>query len=94
MHDLNGCLMNPPDHGCAGMMSSAYFVGRKAIIEWLNQSFSMSLLKIEQLANGAVALQLMDCLFPGSVPMTKVRWNARAAPEMTGNYKLLQQAFE
>lgn len=78
----------------AGMMSSAYFVGRKAILEWVNQTFSMNLQKIEEFANGAVALQMMDCLFPGSVPMSKVRWNARAAPEMTANYKLLQQAFE
>jgi len=76
------------------MMSSAYFVGRRAILEWLNTTFDMSLKKIEDLANGAVALQIMDALFPGSVPMSKVRWNARAAPEMMSNYKLLQQAFE
>jgi hypothetical protein len=78
----------------AGMMSAAYFVGRKQILEWANASFDMSLTKIEEFANGAVALQMMDALFPGSVPMSKVRWDARTAPEMTTNYKLLQQAFE
>ncbi|KAA0177673.1 hypothetical protein FNF27_00846 [Cafeteria roenbergensis] len=77
-----------------GMMSSAYFVGRKAILEWLNTTFSMSLNKIEDMANGAVALQITDALFPGSVPMSKVRWDARTAPEMMANYKLLQQAFD
>ena len=37
----------------AGMMDAAYFVGRRAIIDWLNSTFAMSLSKIEETASGA-----------------------------------------
>lgn len=35
-----------------GMMDPAYFVGRKAILEWLNGTFQMNLSKIEETASG------------------------------------------
>ena len=49
----------------------AYFVGRRAILDWLNNTFSMNLGKIEETASGAVACQLLDALYPGDVPMQK-----------------------
>jgi microtubule-associated protein, RP/EB family len=39
---------------------------------------------------GAVALQLLDRLYPGEVPMRKVRWDAKTTDQMVGNYKLVQ----
>ena len=56
-------------HSCpittAGMMDPAYFVGRKAILGWLNDTFQMSLTKIEETASGAVACQILDMIYPG-----------------------------
>lgn len=47
------------------MMDPAYFVGRKAILGWLNDTFQMSLTKIEETASGAVACQILDMIYPG-----------------------------
>lgn len=34
------------------MMDPAYFVGRRAIIDWINNTFQMNLAKIEETASG------------------------------------------
>lgn len=76
-----------------GMMDPAYFIGRKAIIGWLNSAFDFSLTKIEETASGAVSCQILDAIFPGEVPMSKVRWDAKSSPEMLDNYKVIQNLF-
>jgi len=42
---------------------------------------------------GAVACQLTDYIFPGSIPMSRVNWEAKSDYEFIQNYKLLQTAF-
>ncbi len=76
-----------------GMMDGAYFTSRKDILDFFNSLLSMNLAKIEQTATGAVACQLMDYMFPGSVPMKRVNWGARSEFQYIENYKLLQAAF-
>jgi RP/EB family microtubule-associated protein len=76
------------------MMDSAFFVGRRAILDWLNSSFAMNVSKIEETASGAVACQILDAIYPGEVPMTRVRWDAKSAHEFIDNYKIIQQVFE
>lgn len=76
-----------------GMMDGAYFTGRKEILEWINETLSIGLTKIEQTATGAIACGLLDAHFPGSVAMSKVNWDCRNEYEYTSNYKTLQAAF-
>jgi len=76
-----------------GMMDGAYFVGRREILEYFNNLLQLDLVKIEETASGAIACQVMDYLFPGSIPMHRVDWSARASHEYVKNYKLLQAAF-
>lgn len=76
-----------------GMMDAAYFTGRKELLEFFNDLLDLSLTKIEQTATGAVACQLTDYIFPGSIPMSRVNWGARSDYEFVQNYKLLQNAF-
>ena len=59
------------------MMDPAYFIGRKAIVDWINSTFQMNLGKIEETASGAVACQIVDAIFPGELPMAKVRWDCK-----------------
>lgn len=74
-------------------MDGAYFTSRKEILDFFNTLLSMNLSKIEQTATGAVACQLMDYMFPGSIPMKRVNWEAKSDFQYIENYKLLQAAF-
>eukprot|EP00429_Kryptoperidinium_foliaceum_P000171 CAMPEP_0176019514 /NCGR_PEP_ID=MMETSP0120_2-20121206/9429_1 /TAXON_ID=160619 /ORGANISM="Kryptoperidinium foliaceum, Strain CCMP 1326" /LENGTH=356 /DNA_ID=CAMNT_0017352591 /DNA_START=47 /DNA_END=1117 /DNA_ORIENTATION=- len=76
-----------------GMMDSAYFVGRMELLEFFNNLLDLHLAKIEETASGAIACQLTEYIYPGSVPMSKVNWEAKADYEFVNNYKLLQKAF-
>lgn len=75
------------------MMDGAYFTSRKDILDFFNSHLSMSLSKIEDTASGAVACQLMDYMFPGSIPMKRVNWEAKSDFQYIENYKILQAAF-
>jgi RP/EB family microtubule-associated protein len=76
-----------------GMMDAAYFTGRKELLEFFNDLLDLNLKKIEETAPGAIACQLTELIFPGSIPMTRVSWEARTDYEFVQNYKLLQVAF-
>ncbi len=49
--------------------------------------------KVEQCATGAVYCQIIDSIYPGTVQMTKLKWNAKFDYEYVENYKVLQKAF-
>uniref|UniRef100_A0A7S4AT91 Calponin-homology (CH) domain-containing protein n=1 Tax=Pseudo-nitzschia australis TaxID=44445 RepID=A0A7S4AT91_9STRA len=76
-----------------GMMDNAYFVGRQELLSFFNDLLDLNLAKIEQTATGAVACQLTDYIFPGTVPLSRINWEARSDYEFVANYKLLQAAF-
>ena len=75
------------------MMDGAYFTSRNDLLNFFNSLLDLNLTKIEQTASGAVACQLTEYIFPGSVPMSRVNWGAKASHEYVANYKLLQHAF-
>jgi len=59
------------------MMEGAFFVSRSDILNWINSTLKLNLSKIEQTASGSIALQMIDIMYPGKVPVNKVKWNAR-----------------
>lgn len=77
-----------------GIMDEAYFVGRKAILAWIENTFHLSVAKIEDTASGAIACQIADAVFPKEVPMSKIKWDARNDYEFVHNYKILQRVFQ
>eukprot|EP00921_Rhytidocystis_pertsovi_P008785 GHVQ01014299.1.p1 GENE.GHVQ01014299.1~~GHVQ01014299.1.p1 ORF type:complete len:291 (+),score=34.56 GHVQ01014299.1:375-1247(+) len=81
------------DPSSVGMMEGAFFVPRNVLLEWVNSSFQLNLVKVEECASGAVYIQIIDCINPGCVTMSKVKWNAKQEYEYIHNYKLLQNAF-
>lgn len=60
-----------------GMMDKAYFVGRQELLTFFNDLLDLKLTKIEQTATGAVACQMTEYIFPGSIPLSRVNWEAR-----------------
>ena len=76
-----------------GMMDPAYFLGRREILDFMNTVCSTNLAKVEESASGAIACQLLDAIYPGKVPMSKVDWLAKDQYQYTANYKVLQGCF-
>merc|ERR1719160_2269202 len=74
-------------------MNEGYFVGRKELIGWIQANFQPNFSKIEDLANGVVYCQIMDSIYPGAVPMSKVKMQAKTEVESIHNFKILQTAF-
>ncbi|XP_008413106.1 microtubule-associated protein RP/EB family member 1 [Poecilia reticulata] len=69
-------------------------LSRHDMLVWINESLQMNLTKIEMLCTGAVYCQFMDMLFPGSVPLKKVKFGAKLEHEYIHNFKLLQVGFK
>ncbi|EFA80121.1 microtubule-associated protein EB1 [Heterostelium album PN500] len=67
--------------------------GRNEILNWLNDTLQLKYTKIEQTATGAAHCQLMDVLFPGKLPLSKVNYNAKYDYEYIKNFNLLQETF-
>jgi len=77
-----------------GMMSQAYFKGKRELLYWISTFLEMDIPKVEVLASGAHYCQLLDALYPGSVKMSKVNFGAKLQPAYVQNWKLVQVVFE
>ena len=64
------------------------------MLDFFNDLLALNLAKIEQTATGAVACQITEYIYPGSIQMSKVNWEAKSDFEFVQNYKLLQAAFK
>lgn len=69
-------------------------LSRHDMLAWINESLQLTLTKIEQLCSGAAYCQFMDMLFPGSVTLKKVKFQAKLEHEYIQNYKILQAGFK
>mmetsp|Transcript_89835 Transcript_89835/g.155627 ORF Transcript_89835/g.155627 Transcript_89835/m.155627 type:complete len:272 (-) Transcript_89835:591-1406(-) len=68
-------------------------MSRTQLLSWINDFLSLNYTKIEQCCSGIVALQVMDAMYPGMVPLSKVNWNAKNEYEYTKNLKVVQAVF-
>ncbi|KAK3090999.1 hypothetical protein FSP39_016357 [Pinctada imbricata] len=69
-------------------------LSRHDMLAWINDSLQASYSKIEELCSGAAYCQFMDMLFPGSVPIKKVKFSSKLEHEYIQNFKLLQNSFK
>jgi len=77
-----------------GMMEGAYFVGRVELLNWLNDLLKLDYTKVEQACTGAAHCQIMDAIYPGKVPLSKVKFDAKHEYEWVNNFKVLQNVFD
>lgn len=69
-------------------------MSRNDMLSWVNLSLQMNYSKIEHLCSGAAYCQLMDVLFTGTVPLKKVKFNAKLEHDYIHNFKILQNVFK
>lgn len=69
-------------------------MSRHDMLNWVNDCLQAEYKKIEELANGAAYAQLMDLLFPGTVPLKKVKFRTNLEHEYIQNFKIVQAAFK
>ncbi|KAB0392630.1 hypothetical protein E2I00_019859 [Balaenoptera physalus] len=67
---------------------------RHDMLAWINESLQLNLTKIEQLCSGASYCQFMDMLFPGSIALKKVKFQAKLEHGYIQNFKILQAGFK
>lgn len=69
-------------------------LSRHDMLSWVNDCLCAQFNKIEELCTGAAYCQYMDMLFPGSVPMKRVKFRTNLEHEYIQNFKILQAAFK
>uniref|UniRef100_A0A671MW51 DNA (cytosine-5-)-methyltransferase n=1 Tax=Sinocyclocheilus anshuiensis TaxID=1608454 RepID=A0A671MW51_9TELE len=74
---------NNPDDKCS----------RYEVLSWINETLKTNFTQVEQCRSGACFCQLMDLLFPGSIDMSKVKFESQKRSDFIQNYSLLQTAF-
>ncbi|RXN23285.1 DNA (cytosine-5-)-methyltransferase 3 duplicate a isoform X1 [Labeo rohita] len=74
---------NNPDDKCS----------RYEVLSWMNETLQTNFTQVEQCRSGACFCQLMDLLFPGSIDMSKVKFESQKRSDFVQNYSLLQTAF-
>jgi len=76
------------------MLSGAYFLGRAALIEWVNNFLECHIEKVEECATGALYCNLWDALHPNTIQMSKVDFTVKQEFEYMKNWKVLQEGFQ
>lgn len=69
-------------------------VSRSDLVEWVNKTLGLNYTKVENLCSGAAYCQFMDLLWPGSIPMKRIKFTAKNDYEFIDNFKLLQAVFK
>lgn len=64
------------------------------LLAWLNKCLETKFSKVDELCSGACYCQLMDCLFPGSIDLSKVKFQALEQEDFIHNLNLLQDSFK
>ena len=74
--------------GSMGVMHEGYFVGRKELSEWIRSNFDPGFNKVEDLASGVVYCKIIDSIYPGTVPMSKVKKDAKIEVDFIHNFRV------
>merc|ERR1712080_218220 len=69
-------------------------LSRHDMLAWVNGSLQSQIGKIEEMGTGAAYCQLMDILFPGTIPLKRVKYNSKQETDAINNFKILQGAFK
>ncbi|XP_053683404.1 microtubule-associated protein RP/EB family member 1-like [Sabethes cyaneus] len=68
-------------------------LSRKDMLAWVNETLQSDFRKVEELCTGAAYCQLMDLLFPGCVPLKRVKYCTNIDLDFIHNLKIFQNAL-
>ncbi|XP_055628304.1 microtubule-associated protein RP/EB family member 1-like [Toxorhynchites rutilus septentrionalis] len=68
-------------------------LSRKEMLAWVNRTLTSEFNKIEELCTGAAYCQMMDILFPGCVPLRRIKYCTNLEHDFINNLKLFQNAL-
>lgn len=68
-------------------------LSRKEMLAWVNRTLLSEFKKIEELCTGAAYCQMMDILFPGSVPLKRVKYCTNLEHDFLNNLKIFQNTL-
>jgi len=69
-------------------------LSRHEMLAWVNDCLQTRYSKVEELCSGAAYCQFMDMLYPGCIPVKRVKFKTKLEHEYISNFKLLQGAFK
>uniref|UniRef100_A0A914D2P3 Uncharacterized protein n=1 Tax=Acrobeloides nanus TaxID=290746 RepID=A0A914D2P3_9BILA len=69
-------------------------LSRHEMLMWVNDCLQSEYSKIEELHTAAGYCLFTDLLFPGSVPLKRVKWNSHLELDWLSNWKLVQQSWK
>lgn len=81
------------DPATIGIMHPAFRVSKRELLGWINDFFAVNYTKVEECATGAIYCQVCEAIWPGKVPLHKVKWDARSDYQFAENFKIVQGVF-
>ncbi|KAI8843685.1 microtubule binding protein, partial [Chytridium lagenaria] len=63
------------------------------LLTWLNDLLQIKYTKIEQCGSGAAYCQILDSVYAGDVPLTRVKFESKHEYDFVNNLKILQTGF-
>jgi len=70
------------------------YSGHSDLLGFVNGNLKTDFKRVEEFCSGAPYCQLMDKLFPGSIDLTKVKFDSQLEHEYVENFELLADAFD
>ncbi|XP_055533359.1 microtubule-associated protein RP/EB family member 1-like [Wyeomyia smithii] len=68
-------------------------MSRKEMLAWVNDTLQSDFRKVEELCTGAAYCQMMDILFPGCVPLRRIKYCTNIDHDFIHNLKIFQNAL-
>jgi len=81
------------DPATIGIMHPAFRVSKRELLGWINDFFAVSYTKVEECATGVIYCQVCEAIWPGKVPLHRVKWDARSDYQFADNFKIVQGVF-
>jgi len=70
-------------------------MGNAALVKWVTEFLELEtpMKKVDEMSSAICYAQLLDALFPGKVPVTKINFNAKNEYDLINNWKVIQGVF-